>query len=131
MVLDTSALVAILLAEEESNRMVAAIARDGTRIIGAPTWVEATAVMLSRRGSGGEIALDALVARLGIEVAELTVDAARLSRLGYARFGKGVGDPGVLKYGDTLTYGVAMAAGEPLLFKGDDFRHTDVERVEY
>jgi ribonuclease VapC len=131
MVIDTSALVAILLAEEESDRLVEAIARDGTRIIGTPAWVEATAVMLARRGSGGEIALDALIGRLGIEVVELTVDAARLARLGYARFGKGVGDPGVLNYGDTFSYGVAMATGEPLLFKGDDFVHTDVERVEY
>jgi ribonuclease VapC len=55
-----------------------------------------------------------------------TEDAARLARLGYARFGRGVGSPAVLNYGDCLAYGVAMAAREPLLFKGGDFPQTDV-----
>ena len=61
----------------------------------------------------------------------MSPDAAKLARLGYARFGKGVGNPAVLNLGDCLAYGVAMAAREPLLFKGSDFAATDVARVTY
>ena len=95
-------------------------------LVGTPTLVEVAAVMLAKKGPGGEIALDALMERFGIEPVPLTEDAARLARLGYSRFGKGVGSPGVLNYGDCLAYGAAMAAREPLLFKGDDFGQTDV-----
>lgn len=87
--------------------------------------------MLARKGPGGEIALDALMERLDIDVLPMSEDAARLARLGYARFGKGVGSPGVLNYGDCLAYGVAMVAREPLLFKGHDFPQTDVSVAVY
>ena len=131
MILDTSALVAILLAEPEAGPMLKAIARDEVRLVAAPTLVEASAVMLAKKGPGGEVALDALLERMGAEVVEMSIPAAKLGRLAYARFGKGVGDPGVLSFGDCLTYGVAMATRQPVLFKGDDFRHTDVTPVEY
>jgi ribonuclease VapC len=131
MVLDTSALLAILFAEPESERMVRAVAASGSRIVGAPTLVETSAVMRARKGSGGEVALDALLERLDVELVEMSVAAARLARLAYARFGKGVGDPAVLNFGDCLTYGVAVAMREPLLFKGTDFGRTDVEIVDY
>lgn len=131
MVLDTSALVAILLAEPEAPAFVRALAHAERRIVGTPTLVEASAVMHARKGPGGEMALDSLLERAGIQVVPMTVPAARLARLAYARFGKGVGDPGVLNYGDCLAYGVAMAEREPLLFKGDDFSRTDVKVAGY
>ena len=131
MVLDTSALLAILFAEPESQAMVRAVAEEERRLVGAPTLVEASAVMLAKKGGAGEVALDALLERLGVEVVPMSVGAARLARLAYARFGKGVGDPAVLDYGDCLSYGVAMAEREPLLFKGADFAHTDVAVVAY
>lgn len=131
MVLDTSALLAILFAEPEAEAMVRAIAQDATRRVGAPTLVEASAVLTARKGSAGEIALDALLERMRIEVVPMSVDAARLARLAYARYGKGIGDPGVLNFGDCLSYGVAMAEREPLLFKGADFTRTDVAAVSY
>lgn len=126
MVVDTSALLAILLDEAEAPAMTRAIAAATSRAVGSPTLVEAAAVMLARKGPAGEIALDALLHRLGIAVIPMSEDAARLARLAYARYGKGVGSPGVLNYGDCLSYGVAMAARQPLLFKGNDFRMTDV-----
>lgn len=126
MVIDSSALLAILLSEPEAPELVQALAGAETRKIGAPTLVEAAAVMTARKGPAGEIALEALLRRLGIEVVPFTEDAARLARLGYSRFGKGVGSPAVLNYGDCLSYGTALAAREPLLFKGDDFSQTDV-----
>lgn len=131
MVLDTSAVLAILFGEPEAPALVRAIAKAEETIVGAATLVEASAVMRARKGPGGEIALDALMERLGTRVQDFTVDAARLARLGYARFGKGVGDPGVLNLGDCLSYGTAMAMRRPLLFKGRDFSLTDVEVAEY
>jgi ribonuclease VapC len=131
MVVDTSALLAILFAEAEAERMVAALAAADRRLVGAPTLVEAAAILLARKGAAGEIALDALLQRLGVEVVPMTPEAATLARGAYQRFGKGVGAPGVLNYGDCLAYGVAMAVGEPLLFKGDDFSRTDVVAAAY
>lgn len=131
MVLDTSAVLAILLAEPEAEAMTRAIARDRVRIIGAPTFVEASAVMLAKKGRGGEVALDALLERMHISVVDMTHAAAKLARLAYARYGRGVGSPGVLNFGDCLTYGVAMAEREPLLFKGSDFGLTDVAVAPY
>ena len=131
MVLDTSALLAILLDEPEAPDMIRALARDESRVVGAPTLVEAAAVMHARKGAGGEVALDALLERADIRVVPMSLGAAKLARLAYSRFGKGVGEPAVLNYGDCLAYGVAMAEREPLLFKGDDFGQTDVEAVGY
>lgn len=131
MVLDTSALLAILFREPEAPAMLRAVARSETRLVGTPTLVEASAVLQARKGPGGEVALDALLERLGIEVVPLSRPAAQLARLAWGRFGKGIGDPAVLNFGDCLAYGVAMAEGRPLLFKGDDFPRTDVEPAEY
>ena len=131
MVLDTSALLAILLGEEEAPRMVRAVAKADTRWVGAATLVEVSAVVQARKGSGGDVALDALLRRLGVEVAPFDDTAAALARLAYGRFGKGIGSPGILNLGDCLAYGTAMALREPLLFKGDDFRSTDVSPAEY
>jgi len=130
-VIDTSALLAILFAEPEAQAMVRALAQDEHRLVGAPTLVEASAVMVARKGSAGEVALDALVERLDLTIVPMSVAAARLARLAYARYGKGVGDPAVLNYGDCLAYGVAVAEREPLLCKGSDFAHTDVAIVAY
>jgi ribonuclease VapC len=66
------------------------------------------------------------LARLDIEVVDMTTVAGECSRDACARFGKGVGSPGVLDYGDTLSYGVARAADEPLLFTGNDLPETDI-----
>lgn len=131
MVLDTSAVLAILLSEPEAPAMIRAIAKDGSRLIGAPSFVEASAVMQARKGPGGVVALDSLLARLEVRVVPMSVAAAKLARLAYVHFGRGVGDPGVLNFGDCLAYGVAMSEREPLLFKGDDFPRTDVSVAAY
>ena len=75
--------------------------------------------------------MDALLERMDVRVVEMSVPAAKLARLAYSRYGKGVGDPPVLDLGDCLAYGMAMAEGEPLLLKGDDFARTDVPAVPY
>lgn len=131
MVIDASALVAILLGEPEAARFVSAIAADPNRLVGAPTVLEAAAVMLGRKGPQGEIALDALLQRLDIRVVPFTPQAATHARSAYRQYGKGVGSPSVLNYGDCLSYGTALALGEPLLFKGEDFPRTDVPGAAY
>lgn len=131
MIIDSSAIIAILFDEPESERIVAAMARDPRRLISAATLVEAAAVALVRKGPQAELALDALLRRLGISVVELSPEGAAYARTAYARFGKTVGAPAVLNYGDCLAYGAAMALGEPLLFKGSDFEQTDVPAVAY
>jgi len=131
MVIDTSALLAILFGEAESEGMIRAVAASDQRLLGTPTLVEASAVMQARKGPGGGVALDALLRRLSVETVPFPDTAATLARLAYRRFGKGVGSPGVLNYGDCLSYGMAVALRQPLLFKGDDFSQTDVLVVEY
>jgi ribonuclease VapC len=131
MVIDSSALIAILLGEPEAPRLAAAIAADANRFVAAPTLIEAAAVMLTRKGAQGEIALDALLQRLDIRTVPFTVEAAAHARSAYRRFGKGVGSPAVLNYGDCLSYGTAIALGEPLLFKGNDFPRTDIQTAAY
>lgn len=111
--------------------MVEAIADADVRAVGAPALVEAAAVLLARKGPAGEVALDALLQRLSLQVVPMTPEAAAFARSAYRRFGKGVGSPGVLNFGDCLSYGVAMAAGDALLFKGEDFGSTDVAVATY
>lgn len=127
MVIDTSALLAILFGEPEATSFTVAISSADRRLVGGPTFVEATAVMLARKGKNGVIALDALMARLGIEVVPFSAAGAEYAREAYVRYGKGVGAPAVLNYGDVLSYGVARAEDEPLLFRGDDFPETDID----
>ncbi len=88
-------------------------------------------MLLAKKGRVGEVALDALLQRLDIDVVPMSAEAAVMARTAYQRYGKGVGSPAVLNYGDCLSYGVAMAAGDTLLFKGDDFSGTDVLAATY
>ncbi len=131
MVIDTSALLAILLGEAEATALVQAISRATVRLVAAPTLVEASAVLFARKGPSGDVALDALLQRLSLVTVAMTPAAADFARDGFRRFGKGIGNPGVLNYGDCLAYGVARATGHPLLCKGADFARTDVAVVEY
>ena len=131
MIVDSSALLAILLDEPESSAIVAAICTAPVRKIAAPTLVEASAVLHARKGPGGDLALDALLQRLSIITVGMNATAAAFARDAFRRIGKGVGNPGVLNYGDCFVYGVARAQGQPLLLKGDDFSRTDLSAVSY
>jgi ribonuclease VapC len=130
-IIDSSALLAILLGEPEATAMVNAIGMASVRLVPAPTLVEASAVLVARKGPSGELALDALLQRLALVTVAMTPAAADCARDGFRRFGKGIGNPGVLNFGDCLAYGVAKATGHPLLCKGLDFIRTDVAVVEY
>lgn len=127
MVIDTSALVAILAKEEGSSELSDALESASVRRMSAASLVEAGIVLQARYGDHGERELDLLVQRASVEIVPVTAEHAEIARRAYRRFGKGR-HPARLNYGDCFSYALAAALGEPLLFKGDDFGETDLER---
>jgi ribonuclease VapC len=127
-VVDTSALVALLNMEPEAARMAAAIESDATRLISAATVLEAGLVVESRYGPGGGRELDLLIAKAGLSIEAVTPQQAEVAREGWRRYGRGRHSAG-LNFGDCFSYALARISGEPLLFKGDDFIHTDITAV--
>lgn len=130
MVLDTSALFALLTGEPEADRMAQAIEEDPVRLVSAATLVEISIVMEARYGEPGGRELDLLLHRLDVETVSLTPAQAEHARVGYRRYGKGR-HPAALNLGDSFAYALAVSAGEALLFKGTDFAATDVAAVQY
>lgn len=125
MVIDSSALVAILLREPEQTALIEAIAADPTRICGAPTLVETGMVIMSRRGEAGLAELRAFYERAAVETAGFGAEHVELAVDAFRRFGRGR-HPAGLNFGDCFSYALAKATGEPLLFRGDDFSQTDI-----
>jgi ribonuclease VapC len=128
MVLDTSALLALLLDEPEAEDFRASVEEDTTRLVSSATLLETALVIEARKGELGGRELDTLIQKA--EVVVVPVDAEHVSeaRRAYRRFGKGRHAAG-LNFGDVFAYALARTAGEPLLFKGDDFAKTDIGRV--
>jgi ribonuclease VapC len=126
MVIDTSALVAILDNEADARRYAEAIAAAPVRLVSAATLLEASIVLVARHGEEALADLDQLLRDAEAEVVPVTEEHARLARRGFLQFGKGR-HPARLNYGDCFAYALAKASSEPLLFKGNDFAHTDVE----
>ena len=129
MVIDTSALVAILQDEPERRKYIEAIEAADSRLMSTATFVEISIVAEARHGAEGVRALDLFIKRAAIELVPVDTEQASAARHGFARFGKGRHRAG-LNYGDCFAYALATVAGEPLLYKGDDFSHTDVTCVE-
>ena len=125
MIIDTSALLAILQDEPERRGFNEAIEMADSRRVSAAAFVEASIVIESRFGADGLRALDLFMERAGIEVMPVDVEQARAAREGFMRFGKGRHAAG-LNFGDCFPYALARVLGEPLLFKGADFARTDV-----
>ncbi|NBC01532.1 MAG: PIN domain-containing protein [Bacteroidetes bacterium] len=130
MVLDTSAVIAILLDEPEADRMVKAVDAARLRRLSAASLLEAGIVIQSRLGTAGEEELDLLLNRMQVETMAITEEHANLARSAYRRFGKGR-HPAALNYGDCFSYALAAALQEPLMFKGNDFGHTDIIVAAY
>ncbi len=128
MVLDTSAIVAILLNEPEINSFSAAIERDRVRLLSAASLVEASLVVESRHGEAGRRDLDLLLQTAEFEIVPLDARQADMARHAFRTFGKGR-HPAALNLGDCFSYALAQVTGEPLLFKGNDFSKTDVRWV--
>jgi ribonuclease VapC len=125
MVVDSSALLAIFLEEPDASMYLAAILNDPKRLISAASLVETSVVAMNRRKPDPIAALDILIARLGLIVVPVDHAQALIVRDGFRRFGKGR-DRAELNFGDCFSYALAIATGERLLFKGEDFSKTDV-----
>ena len=128
MVLDTSALLALLLDEPEAEDFRAAVEEDTTRLVSAATVLETALVIEARKGEPGGRELDALLQKAEVVVTPVDAEQVAEARRAYRRFGRGRHVAG-LNFGDVFAYALARTSGEPLLYKGDDFARTDISRV--
>ena len=129
MVLDTSALLAVLQDEPERRSFNEAIEAADSAALSVASFVEASIVIEARHGADGLRALDRFIERAGIVVAAVDLEQGKLARDAFSRFGKGR-HAAALNFGDCFSYALVTVLGEPLLFKGEDFARTDVARVE-
>ena len=126
MILDTSALVAILRDEPDAAMYARAVAQSNVRRLSAANFVEAAAVMDGSRDPIASRRFDELLREAEVRIEPVTEIQARLAREAYRDFGRGSGHAAKLNLGDCFAYALAIDRGEPLLFKGEDFTHTDV-----
>jgi ribonuclease VapC len=124
-IIDTSAIFAILFNEDDADAYARAITRADSRRVSAATFVEAAIVVAAQTKNAGGSQLDAFFRRAGITIEPVTEEQAHIARQAFTDFGKGRHAAG-LNYGDCFSYALAKSAGEPLLFKGKDFTKTDV-----
>jgi ribonuclease VapC len=125
MVIDSSAALAILLGEPEDDLFAAAIEADPMRIMSAVSVLETSIVVEARKGPAAGRELDLLVHRGRIDIVPFNAHQLELARDAYRRYGKGY-HRAALNFGDCCAYALSAASGEPLLFKGRDFIHTDI-----
>ena len=126
MVVDTSAVIAILFNEPETESFVRALADDSKKMISAFNALESAIVIEAKKGEAGGRELDLLIHRARIEIISLNGDQVELALTAWRKYGKG-NHPAGLNIGDCCAYALAKYSGEPLLFKGKDFSHTDIQ----
>ena len=128
MVIDTSAIIAVLLNEANAVRIIEAIETSSPRLLSAANLLEASIVIDSRKGEAGGRELDLLMYRADIEIVPVDQDQAETARIAWRRFGK-CRHPAALNYGDCFAYVLAKSRRLPLLYLGNDFSQTDIEGV--
>ena len=126
MIVDTSAIVAILRDEPDARSFASAIAGARIRRVSAVNYVEAAAVIDGSRDPVASRRFDDFFRQASFSVEAVTAEQARIARTAYKDFGKGSGHPARLNLGDCFAYALAKAMSEPILFKGQDFKHTDL-----
>jgi ribonuclease VapC len=126
-ILDTSAVIAILRFEPEASEFAEIIERAGDSRISAVTYVEAGAVIDGSKDPVASRRFDELIEAARIAIEPVTEEQAHIARHAYRDFGKTSGHPAKLNFGDCFSYALAKSKGEPLLFKGKDFSRTDVK----
>jgi ribonuclease VapC len=127
MIIDSSALGAILFAEPDGQTFADAIEVDPVRRLSAATFLEIAIVVDNRRQPKAGRRLDDMVRDAAIIIEPVTESQARIAREAYRDYGKGSGHPAGLNFGDCFAYALARDLGEPLLYKGTDFSHTDIK----
>jgi len=130
MVIDSSALIALLIGEPEAENLARAIAADPRRLISAFTALETSVVIEAKKGEAGGREFDLLLHNARIEIVAMNAEQFELARHAWRIFGKGR-HPAGLNIGDCCSYGLAKYSGEPLLFKGDDLSQTDIPSVSF
>ncbi len=125
MVLDTSALVAVLFDEPDRHDLVAKIAAAERCLISSATLIESSIVVEATRGEVAGRELDLFLHRANVQTVAVDEHQAQLARAAWRRYGKGQHAAG-LNFGDLFSYALARASGEELLFRGDDFAQTDI-----
>lgn len=128
MIIDTSALLAILFDEPDGSMLLRLIVEAPTRLMSAANALEAWIVADRHANPAKARALDELIETVGINIEPVTPTQARVAREAYRTYGKG-NHPAGLNYGDCFAYALAKATGQPLLFKGEDFARTDIQAV--
>jgi ribonuclease VapC len=126
MIVDTSAIMAIVKGEPEADAFATLLAGSRVNRISAATLVETSIVIDRSLPPSAHGRLDALLDRSAIKVESVTAEQADLARAAHRRYGRGSGHAAKLTFGDCFAYALAKATGEPLLYKGDDFGHTDI-----
>ncbi|HJS89988.1 MAG TPA: type II toxin-antitoxin system VapC family toxin [Steroidobacteraceae bacterium] len=125
MVLDTSAILAILQDEPERRKFNEAIEAAETRLLSTASYVECSMILESRYGADGIRDLDLLIAKAQVSLVAVDEEQANLARRAFRKYGKGR-HPAGLNFGDCFSYALAQSLNEPLLFKGNDFPQSDV-----
>jgi len=128
MVIDTSAILALLFNEPEADDIEIAIDEDPVRLMSAAAGLEAAIVVEARLGAAGGREFDLLLHKTRIDLVAVTREQMEVGREAWRRFGRGHHEAN-LNVGDCFSYALAAVSGEPLLFKGDDFSKTDIGRV--
>lgn len=126
MIIDTSALIAILRREPEAAALAEAIEAAEQCRISAANYLEAAIVIDGRRDPVASRRFDDLLQEAEIAIEPVDAEQARLAREAYRDYGKASGHPARLNFGDCFSYALARSRREPLLFKGEDFTHTDI-----
>ena len=126
MIVDSSAILAVLLNEPDAERYAQALAQAESVQISAANWLE-TAIRIDHGGSAiASNALDDFVREANIAISPVTAEQVSIARQAYRAYGKGTGHPAQLNFGDCFSYALAKATGEALLFNGEDFPETDL-----
>ena len=128
MVIDTSAIVAIALDEPGAAELEVQIADDPVRLVSAATVLEATMVLETRLGDSGGRELDLWLLKIGAEIVSVDAEQVDAARRAWRRYGKGR-HAAALNYGDCFSFALALTRNEPLLFKGEDFARTGIDRA--
>jgi len=125
-VIDTSALLAILLGEPERGKLLQLLSESETRLLSAANALETAMVVESRRGEAAGRELDLFLHRTKIEIVAVDEEQFSIARFAWRKFGKGR-HPAALNFGDCFAYALTKTSSEPLLAKGDDFQRTDLQ----
>jgi ribonuclease VapC len=126
MIVDSSAMVAIIKREPDWLALYEKIYSTKTLRMSVASYLETSIVLDSRRDEAMSAKLDDMIEEVQIILDPVTVEQAKMARQAYRAFGKGSGHPAGLNFGDCFTYALAREKREPVLWKGDDFGHTDL-----